>query len=342
MCADSVGPVIPVAADDGFNYVKIVTGNMARAFPSRARPGSSRSVSVLGGDQAVREAEYRINGALYTAGCVDGEDTLYDDYPTSALNAVNVHHALQMAGLGGQRVRLMTGLPVDMYYTKGDRVGVNDALVTAKGEALTVTVSPAGDRAPVQVVAHDCISEGYAAWFDYIIQTHEDGSPIRLREREREHIAIVDVGGRTTDIVAIADRRVQLNHSRSIDAGMLWVRRRLKDLLRDRFANLSAPSERFMDMAMAGRVTVFGQVADVSSELAAAKAEVAERIKSEVNRCLGSGIELDRVLFVGGGALALQAETRALFPHQVTVEEPQFANARGMAKYLTHVLMANA
>ena len=46
------------------------------------------------------------------------------------------------------------------------------------------------------------------------------------------------------------------------------------------------------------------------------------------------GIELDRILFVGGGTVALVEHISDWFPHQVIAEHPAFANARGMLKYL--------
>ena len=52
---------------------------------------------------------------------------------------------------------------------------------------------------------------------------------------------------------------------------------------------------------------------------------------------LCEGAELDRVLFVGGGSVALAESIRDWFPNQAIAEHPAFANARGMLKYLRFV-----
>ena len=42
---------------------------------------------------------------------------------------------------------------------------------------------------------------------------------------------------------------------------------------------------------------------------------------------------MKRVLFVGGGARALQTDLSKLFPSAVFASNPQMANARGMLKF---------
>ena len=44
-----------------------------------------------------------------------------------------------------------------------------------------------------------------------------------------------------------------------------------------------------------------------------------------------------KVLFVGGGTVALADSIRDWFPNQAVAEHPAFANARGMLKYLRFV-----
>ena len=80
---------------------------------------------------------------------------------------------------------------------------------------------------------------------------------------------------------------------------------------------------------------------DVGALVEAAKREVVERIHTETRRQLGLGVELDRVLFVGGGTVALAENIANWFPHQAIAEHPAFANARGMLKYLRYVCEAS-
>jgi len=62
---------------------------------------------------------------------------------------------------------------------------------------------------------------------------------------------------------------------------------------------------------------------------------------AETRRQLGLGVELDQVLFVGGGTVALAEHITNWFPNQAIAEHPAFANARGMLKYLRYVCEAS-
>ena len=80
-----------------------------------------------------------------------------------------------------------------------------------------------------------------------------------------------------------------------------------------------------------------GKDYDVAELVDAAKRELVERLYAETRRQLGLGVELDRVLFVGGGTVALAEHITDWFPNQAIAEHPAFANARGMLKYLHYV-----
>ena len=96
--------------------------------------------------------------------------------------------------------------------------------------------------------------------------------------------------------------------------------------------------ERTVEQAVQkGTVRLYGQDQDVSALVRQAKQQLLERLHAETRRQLGSGAELDRVLLVGGGAVALAESIRDWFPNQVVAEHPAFANARGMLKYLRFV-----
>ena len=107
--------------------------------------------------------------------------------------------------------------------------------------------------------------------------------------------------------------------------------------MEERF-DLECINDRLLNQALeTGVVRLFGRDYDVSQQVLGAKRELVERLNSETRRQLGRGVELDRVLFVGGGALALAEHISDWFPNQVIADQPAFANARGMLKYLLHV-----
>ena len=107
--------------------------------------------------------------------------------------------------------------------------------------------------------------------------------------------------------------------------------------IQERF-DLESLSEPLVAQAVENKtVRIKGKDHDVAALVEVAKREVVERIYAETRRQLGLGVELDRILFVGGGTVALAEHIANWFPHQAIAEHPAFANARGMLKYLRYV-----
>ena len=91
------------------------------------------------------------------------------------------------------------------------------------------------------------------------------------------------------------------------------------------------------DAVRTGSVRLFGKTHPVAELVSDARREIVQRLHAETQRQLGRGAELERILFVGGGAVALAEDIRDWFPNQTIAPHPAFANARGMLKYLRYV-----
>jgi plasmid segregation protein ParM len=156
-------------------------------------------------------------------------------------------------------------------------------------------------------------------------------------ERLGVPVAVVDIGGRTTDFVVVADQAVRHKSSGSLRCGLLDLKRQVADAIRGRF-DLEELSERVTEDAVRnGSVRLFGKNHDVADQVRDARRQLVERLHAETQRQLGRGAELERILFVGGGAVALADDIRDWFPNQAIAPHPAFANARGMLKYLRYV-----
>ena len=154
-------------------------------------------------------------------------------------------------------------------------------------------------------------------------------------------VAIVDIGGRTTDYVVVKDQGILHASSGSLQCGMLNVKQCVTDGIQEHF-DMETLSEQLVSQALENNVVrLQGKDHDVAALVEAAKREVVERLHAETRRQLGLGVELDRILFVGGGTVALADDIANWFPHQAIAENPAFANARGMLKYLRYVCEAS-
>lgn len=332
--------VVQVGLDDGYAYTKVALpdGRLV-SVPSRARIGAAGVTWIRDVEQRI--FEYETAGTVYSVGAVDGEPTQFDEYPGSALNRVIVQHALQEAGLSGRSLHLVTGLPVAAFY-RGDGQQRRQA-IQAKRDGLKLTVEPVVAKKSstrqalkASIAFHEVIPEALAAWYDFVIVTLDDGVTLDA-DRLNAPIAIVDIGGRTTDYVVVQDQGVVHSSSGSLNRGMLDVKLRVANLIQERF-DLHELGEQLISRAVdTNRLRLHGKDHDVSDMVMNAKRELVERLYAETRRKLGLGVELDRILFVGGGSAALSSDIADWFPNQTIADHAAFANARGMLKYLQFV-----
>lgn len=330
--SNTVSP-IQVGLDDGYAFTKVaLPDGRLIAIPSRARVGKSGVTWIHDGRQRI--FEYETEGAVYSVGAIDGAPTHFEGYPTSGLNRVIVQHVLQEAGMAGRSIHAVSGLPVSAFYKKNGEQRRDT--IEKKRLSLKQTVQPKAERLPAAIAFHEVIPEALAAWYDYVIVTKEKDA-ILDKERLSVPIAIVDIGGRTTDYVVVKDQGVIHASSGSLQGGMLDVKQHVANGIQERF-DLENVGEQLVSHAVErGVVRLHGKDHDVTELVDFAKRELVERLYAETRRQLGLGIELDRVLFVGGGTVALAEHIADWFPNQAIAEHPAFANARGMLKYLQYV-----
>lgn len=325
-----------VGVDDGHYAVKVVTESGAMfSIPSRARSGK-HLIEWQGGsnsDGAIYVAE---EGTTFTAHAhlSEYDDTRFREYPHSALNRVLVHHALRKAGFAGKNVSIATGLPVNYYYSGGVP---NTSLIEGKVANLKKGVMcETGNCA--RIVENMVSTEAIAAYFDQFIAM--DGSPTALfSEIEHSHVGVIDVGGKTTDCAVIlpGGAHVDTQRSGSSDVGVLKLNDHIEATLRTRFGFDMVPPRVIEAAVSTGKIKVYGREEDVAGIVREAKEVLAESIMSIVRAKIGTGKDLDWVLFVGGGSIVMREQLAKHFPHSRFPDHPEFANARGMLKIAKYV-----
>ena len=193
---------IPVGLDDGYAFTKVaLSDGRLIAIPSRARVGPSGVTWINGAEQRI--FEYETEDTVYAVGAVEGAPTHFDGYPWSGLNRTVVQHALQQAGLTGRTVHAVSGLPVGTFYrTRGEP---RQGTITQKRDSLKQAVRPLSDPLPAEIAFHEVIPEALAAWYDDVIVEAGEGVTLAA-DRIAVPVAIVDIGGRTTDYVVVKDQ----------------------------------------------------------------------------------------------------------------------------------------
>jgi plasmid segregation protein ParM len=310
--------------DDGYAETKVVTRSDKIRIGSLARAGLF-GLSAMGTEDKVG-GSYETDSRRFTVSDkIEGDETRFDDYPISDLNRVIIHHALRLAGLGGKKVKVATGLQVSHYFKNDQR---NEDLIKRKQESMVHPVKALDGGPCAEIVEHVILPEAVASWFDYAFD--DKGNQLEMEGP----CGVIDVGGRTTDCVTVLEGH-QIDHERSGtgEVGVMDIYEAIGSKLRGEFGD-GVISRKVFDQALrTGTVKRFGKPHDIKQVVASAIDEISERVLNEAKRHFGTGSHLDVILFVGGGASFMSKVTQH-FPNTKILPEPEFANARGMYKYL--------
>lgn len=324
-----------VGVDDGHSGIKVVTDGVALHIPARLAEGSMIELAGAKEDNFYQDE----SGATYTVSAsLPFLDTRVGTYATSAANHVLIHHALIRAGLAGCDVRIVTGLPVNDFYIAGQQ---NTDLIDAKINSLASTTirNRNADVQLARIVGHDVYPEAIAAFYDLVMDNEGNSTPV-MDQVERGSIAIVDIGGKTTDIAVVFNggTGVDPKRSGSVELGALSLNTAVEMAIK-RAMKLDRMSTMQVDEAVSkGTIRLFGSDQDCFDIVKYEKGVLAQQIITEVKRRVGGGSDLEAVFFVGGGSALLDDELQDLYRHAVFVEDPQFSNGRGMWKACKYLL----
>ncbi|MFK5948881.1 MAG: ParM/StbA family protein [Methylococcales bacterium] len=299
------------------------------SLPSRAAIGS-QALTLEGNLSGV----YEINGTRWTvsAHVSDPENTRSGDYATSDLNTVLVNHALVLAGFSDKNVRLATGLPYANFF---DENGIRIDYVSKVKKTIKRDVKSLGGSELANIIENNVYPESTAAWIDFSVDS-ETGELIAENENG---VAVVDIGGNTTDVTYINAGSESLNRERSgtREIGVLHVRDKLKNLFKVNF-EIDEVSDAQLDIALrTNKFKLFKKEHDVTELVEVAKKDVGQKVLNFVTEKVGKGTQLDYIVFVGGGAELLHNIINT-YQHAVVPDRPQFSNARGMLKHWTFIV----
>lgn len=343
-----------VGLDDGHDTNKVCSGwdDSTKAWrygyhKSRVVEGLQQVMSMGGSDNA--GGAYETGGKRFTVAgsqaLLQALDTRMAGFPLSDVNRILVTHSLAACGLGDTPVYLITGLPVDQYYKGG---AADQQLIGKKIESLTQCVVRVGKGpALAQITGQSVISEATAAFYDALIQ--HDGTFDTAIEAliARRPIAVMDLGGKTADIVVVAENISQIYQAQSgtRDIGVLQLLDQVADQIKSEFSlNDNPPLPYVEEACRTKKYELFGDDVDVSHIVVAACEAYLNRLQNFFVSKLRDGSSVGAVIFVGGGTALLKSALgdevfSSIFKgKRFIANEPEYANARGMWKFGMYVL----
>jgi plasmid segregation protein ParM len=336
-----------VGIDDGHDSIKL-TLDSGKSFmiPARVSLGQHMLCSIKEDEE--KDYIYNIDNTDYsvvdfsTQAAINYIDTRTQDYPYSKHNIALIYHVLHKAGITGP-VSIMTGLPVERFYINGQK---NVKLIDKKiDNLLNTTVKNLNDQIILPTVAqHRVISQALAAYFDLLLDLDGNVNSDIEEISNDSKIAIIDIGGRTTDIISVdvGGNSVDLSKSATRDIGALYLKDSIKQRIMNEY-NISYVSSAVLNRILEkGNFRHNGKLMDVQNIVKQEKTLLTNKITALVNQVLDLDFnEYGIVAFIGGGSLLIKDELKELYSNNenvVLTEDPQFANSRGMLKFNKYIL----
>lgn len=272
----------------------------------------------------------------------------HGNYPLAVENRVLFTHALNSMGLLEKPLKVSVTLPFADYYLSGGKV--NSELVNKVVSNFTANnvQSDSGETKGAKAAIHSArvSPEAVAAWFDWAMDDLGQITDNYDEMLQEEGIVlVVDVGGSTTDIVALGlspELTVLSERSGTTKLGVLdavdyMVKGATEELRQLGVDGLDGHDSVLSDrvrkvMFETGFVRVGGKRYDMSHVLERACKSVADEILNFIRNTAGNIVSYFSIIVVGGGSIVFQEQLRELLPNPVFLDE--YANARGALKLL--------
>jgi plasmid segregation protein ParM len=313
----------------GYSHTKAIADERVALFPSvvgtldRARFSIERTDGlallepreVLVGEEAVLQSRFvnRREDRNWIAG---------EDWYILALAALT---ELTTASV---EARIVTGLPVAFYDDKQiviDRL-IGEHRVRRDGR----------NRQTITVTGVRVVPEPYGCLFD---QLWDNRGVTRDAEMATAHVGIIDIGGKTTNLLSVHRITEIARQTSSISAGAWDVVRSVREWLHTHLPGLEPRDHALVRAIIAGTIHYRGEAVDLTAVVAGPAAHLAARVVSEASQLWDGAVDIDRILITGGGALLVGKHIAAHpeFPHAHIVDDPILTNARGFWKYARYL-----
>lgn len=308
--------------DQGYNATKIVADNRRVIFPSAVGTPTRARFAVNGHNG---EINLTLNGQNWLVGdaavqlsrfVVRREDRNWVDSDEYLILALAGLSELTPASV---EVQMVTGLPVNYF---GDKMAVAARLL---GDHK---IQRAGRNAQTfKITDVRVIPQPFGALLNEAL----DQRGVLTNQDMAGYVGVIDVGGKTTNILSAHKLAELPNETTSINAGGWDIIRQLREYLAETIPGLELRDHELAAVLKERRVKVAGEWVELPG-LAGIIDPMAELILATARQLWGAGLKLDSVLIAGGGAHLVGEQLRREFKQAVIVADPVYANATGFWK----------
>jgi plasmid segregation protein ParM len=311
--------------DVGYSHTKAVSGERRAHFPSvvgtpdRARfslNGNANSI-ILTEPQAVAVGQGAVEQSRFLH---RREDRRWIESPE--WYALTLAALTELTPAHWAELRIVTGLPVAFF---DDRALVRDRLL---GEHRTQREGRGGQVFKVT----DCrvIPQPFGALLAACL---DDKGRVSDTDLATGRVGIVDVGGKTCNLLAVHRLSEISRETASVNAGAWDAVRGLREYLACEFPDLELRDHEIIDAIKARAVRYYGESVDLGAVLDGILEPLAGQVIAQAGQLWNGAANLDAILVSGGGALLLGPYISRHYRHARTVADPVFANATGFWRF---------
>lgn len=314
--------MINAGLDIGFWATKLVAGRRRVQFPSAVGTPDKPRFSLTPQDQAlilrqprhVQVGQAAIEQSRFLHRREDREWILSNEWYDLFAAA-----ATELTKASGVNLQVITGLPVDFYSR--DHKTVQDRLLGAhrlqrEGHHVQ-TITVANCRVvpqPFGILAAAVLNDrGYIVDSDLATGT----------------AGVIDVGGKTTNLLSVKGLREVGRETASVNVGAWDMVRAIRVWLAQECPELELRDHEVIQAVIARQVNYFGDKVDLTHIANHTISPLADQVIAAAGQLWNGGAALDGILVGGGGALLLGGHIQGHFRHARITDDPVFANALG-------------
>lgn len=241
----------------------------------------------------------------------------------------NAYRRLMLAGFteltAATRCELVvvTGLPVAFY--SADKDALRDRFLGHHRAARE------GRRAQTfQVSKCRVIPQPFGA---LLAEALNDHGKIANHDLATGAVGVIDVGGKTTNLLSVSRLAEIGRETASINLGVWDVARAVREYLTNHCPDLELRDHQVIDAIAKRHVKYFGAPVDLGSVIDAMLEPMGDQVIAQATQLWNGAAGLQAILVAGGGALLLGPYLTRAFPHVRVVDNPVFANALGYWRF---------
>jgi plasmid segregation protein ParM len=195
------------------------------------------------------------------------------------------------------------------------------------------TASINGKESTVYVRNVRIVPQPFGTLLDYAL-TDEGGI---IAERADKRIGVIDVGGKTTNILSV-DKMAELSReATSVNVGGWTIVKSLTDVLQSEYPDIDDRASAIEKILTTKNFVYYGERIDANDFVNPITAHAAKQISAEISQRWGSGAQFETILITGGGAKLVGQAIVDILPQAIVVADPVSSNANGFWKFANRI-----